>query len=266
MDDIGEFLKVPPLNGYPPLKPREPLAVKSTNSDSTPAHYVTLQPHLPINAIDSQTFDSFFSSPISTITPNQSVFTMSGGGFSHQAPEPTYTVLAPTSSAFPRVAQNSPAVTSPSWSPTPVPPSPTSRTEYSMPAFFDSMPIMPTLTDHQDEDGISVSGEGEDGVSASLGSKGDRGHRKGRQRVDSGPLSAHAVYARMNRERKKKYLADLEKYRTVMRKKHTEGQRELEQIQKESQLLTEEISRLRSILTGNKTLMALLSMGHRPKV
>lgn len=84
----------------------------------------------------------------------------------------------------------------------------------------------------------------------------------GRQRT-SGPLSAHAIYARMNRERKKKYIADLEDYRKVMCKKRVDQRKELDSIRREAETLTQEIAALRNELVGNDTLMNLLSVGIR---
>lgn len=116
---------------------------------------------------------------------------------------------------------------------------------------------MPTFQDARDDEFYGDGGE-EEGETVQ-GGKGGK-IQKGRQR-SSGPLSAHAVYARMNRERKKKYITDLERYRATMHKNRIERQRELDQIQRESVMLSGEIAGLRNELLSNQTLMSLLNMG-----
>ncbi|OQV12574.1 hypothetical protein BV898_13143 [Hypsibius exemplaris] len=83
-------------------------------------------------------------------------------------------------------------------------------------------------------------------------------HRKGRQR-SAGPLSSHAVYARLNRERRKQYIVQLEQYRSTMRKRQVSAREALARIREESQRLTEEIAGLRRDLQQNGALMKLLT-------
>lgn len=117
----------------------------------------------------------------------------------------------------------------------------------------DITPQMPVLTN----DDAEFSDHGDD-------SSGLRGGKvqTGRQR-STGPLSAHAIYARMNRERKKKYIADLEEYRKVMLKKRVDQRKELDSMHRETEVLTQEIAALRNELVGNDILMNLLSAGIR---
>ena len=84
-----------------------------------------------------------------------------------------------------------------------------------------------------------------------------KSHRKGRQR-SAGPLSSHAVYARLNRERRKKYIVELEHYRSAMRKRQVDARDILTKINEESRKLTEEIATLRRDLQRNGALMGLL--------
>jgi len=115
---------------------------------------------------------------------------------------------------------------------------------------------MPVLVDVRDE---RFEAEKEE-KSGKIGGKSQRARL-----ASPGPLSSHAVYARMNRERKKKYLQELEEYKEVMVRKSREGQRELVEIRKETASLTEEIAALRSALVGNGALMSLLTMRHQGK-
>ena len=127
----------------------------------------------------------------------------------------------------------------------------------------DSIPRMPVMVDARDED-LDFSDDGESIVSQERSGRGAGGKApRGRHGGSNHHLSAHAVYARMNRERKKTYLAELEQYKTVVAKKTMEKQRELEDIQRETDALTREIGSLRSELAGNNNLMSLLNMGRR---
>ncbi|OQV24477.1 hypothetical protein BV898_01539 [Hypsibius exemplaris] len=111
------------------------------------------------------------------------------------------------------------------------------------------MPRMPVLVDAREEDfDFSDGDESLNGVTrkdssaktSKLGGKAPK--------VRPGAMSSHAVYARMNRERKKKYLAELEAYKKAMTKRSMESQRQLEDIHQETQELTQEISSLRTEL------------------
>lgn len=134
------------------------------------------------------------------------------------------------------------------------------KSSISRPKRANSIPPLPVLVDARDEDlGFSDGDEGDDMEEPQkMSTRGAGGKaQKGRR---ANHLSSHAIYARMNRERKKTYLSELEQYKTVMTSKSVERRQELRDIRRETETLTQEIASLRGQLFGNHTLMSLLHM------
>ncbi|XP_055341980.1 uncharacterized protein LOC129590667 [Paramacrobiotus metropolitanus] len=73
-----------------------------------------------------------------------------------------------------------------------------------------------------------------------------------------GRSTSHAVYAKFNRERRKKYIGDMELYRISMRKAIAESRVRMDRMQGEKRVLDAEIGQLREKLAGNDQLMAVL--------
>ncbi|GAU92533.1 hypothetical protein RvY_04602 [Ramazzottius varieornatus] len=85
-----------------------------------------------------------------------------------------------------------------------------------------------------------------------------RSHRTPAPDSEMASKSSHAVYAKLNRERRKKYIAELEQYRAVHKQVQMEKRKVLKNLREEAAALQKEITGYRNELLHNKELMALL--------
>ena len=70
--------------------------------------------------------------------------------------------------------------------------------------------------------------------------------------------SSYALYAKLNRERREIYLAELDQYRVVQTRDLTEKRKVLKNLYREAAELREELTGYRNELVQNRELMALL--------